>query len=75
MLVGELAMFASRVRVLLGLFVLVEVVVMGGLVVVMGGGVMMRGGLVVVLARLVRRLRHALSSLGDRYQANFRRFL
>jgi len=63
-LVGKLAVFMSRVRVLLRLVVLTEIVMVRGLMVVMGGSVVMRGGLVVVFAGLMRRLCHDNSFLG-----------
>jgi hypothetical protein len=62
--IGKLPMFASRLRVLLGLFVLVEIVVMRGLGSVMAGSVIIRGGLVVALARLIRRHHDTRSSVG-----------
>lgn len=49
--VGELAMFVSRIRVLLGVFMFAEIVMMGGLMVMMRRGVMMGGGLVVMFTR------------------------
>ena len=55
MLVGELAMFVSRGSVLLGVFVLAEIVMMGRLMVMMRGGVVVRGGGVVMLARRMLR--------------------
>ena len=58
-LVSLLAMFVSCFGVLLGLFVLAEIVMMGGLMVVMGGGVMMSGGLMMMLAgRMLRGFCH-----------------
>ena len=51
MLVGKLVMFASRSRVLLGLFMLTEFVMMGRLMVMMRGGVVVRGRLVMMLTR------------------------
>jgi hypothetical protein len=57
-LVGKLAVFVSRLGVVLRLLVLTEVVVVRRLMVMMGGGVVMGGGRVVVLARLMRRLCH-----------------
>lgn len=48
---------------LLGLFVLTEIVVLCGLVVMMGGSVVMRSGLMMVLAGLMRRFCHGHSSM------------
>jgi hypothetical protein len=55
MLVGELAMLVSRGSVLLGVFVLAEIVMMGRLMVMMRGGVMVSGRLVVRLTRRMLR--------------------
>jgi hypothetical protein len=55
MLVGELAMFVSRGSVLLGVFVLAEIVMMGRLMVMMRGGMMVSGRLVVRLTRRMLR--------------------
>jgi hypothetical protein len=58
-LVPLLAVLVSCFGVLLGLFVLAEIVMMGGLMVVMGGGVMMSGGLMMMLAgRMLRGFCH-----------------
>jgi hypothetical protein len=58
-LVSQLAMFVSSHGVRLGLFVLAEIVMKGGLMVVMGGGVVVGGGLMMMLARrMLRRLGH-----------------
>lgn len=45
----------SRGRMLLGLFVLTEIVMMGGLMVMMRGGVVVSGRLVVRLTRRMLR--------------------
>jgi hypothetical protein len=47
--VSLFAMFVSRFGVLLRLFVLAEIMMMGGLMMMMGGSMMMRGGLMVML--------------------------
>jgi hypothetical protein len=47
--VGELAMFMSCSRVLLGFFVLADRVMMLGLMVMVRGGVVMSGSLVMML--------------------------
>jgi hypothetical protein len=49
MLVGKLAMFVSRSRVFLCLFVFAELVVMGRLKVMMRGGMVVSGGIEVML--------------------------
>ncbi|HEY6433430.1 MAG TPA: hypothetical protein VIZ17_15735 [Acetobacteraceae bacterium] len=49
MFVGKLAMFVCRGCLLLGVFVLAEIVMMGRLMVMMRGGVMVSGGLVMML--------------------------
>jgi len=49
-LVRLLAMLVSRIGVLLGLFVLAQIVMVGGLMMVMGGRVVVSGGLMMVLA-------------------------
>ena len=52
-------MFVSRVGVLLRLFVLAEIVMMGGLMMMMGGCVVMSRRLMMVLAgRMLRGLCH-----------------
>jgi hypothetical protein len=51
MLLGERAMFVSRGRMLLGLFVLAGFVMMGRLMVMMRGGVMVSRCLMVMLTR------------------------
>ena len=51
MLVGELAMFLGRGRVILRVLVLAHLVMMRGLMMVVRGGVVVSGGGVVVLAR------------------------
>ena len=51
-----LAVLVSSVGVRLGLFVLADIVVMGGLMMMMGGGVVVSGGLMMMLAS--RMLRH-----------------
>ena len=57
MLVSLLAMFVSRFGVLLRLFVLAEVMMMGGLMMMMGGSVVMTGRLMVILTgRMLRGL-------------------
>src|SRR5271165_1253533 len=48
-LVRMLAMLVSRIGVLLGLLVLAQIVMVGGLMMVMGGGVVMSGGLMMML--------------------------
>jgi hypothetical protein len=48
--VPVLAVFVSRFGALLRLFVLAEIMMMGGLMVVMGGSVMVSGGLMMMLA-------------------------
>ena len=48
-LVSLLAMFVSRVSVLLRLFVLAEIMVMGGLMMMMRGGVVISGSLMMML--------------------------
>ena len=59
MLVCELAMFVSRVGVLLPLFVLAEIVMMGGLMMVMCGCVVMSRRLMMLLTgRMLRGLCH-----------------
>lgn len=50
MFVGKLAMFVCRGCLLLGVFVLAEIVMMGRLMVMMRGGVVMSGGGQMVLA-------------------------
>jgi hypothetical protein len=58
-LVSLLAMFVSRFRVPLRLFVLAEVMMMGGLMMMMRGSVMISGGLMMMLAgRMLRGLCH-----------------
>jgi hypothetical protein len=57
MFVGKLAMFESRSRVILRLFVLAEIVMMGRLVVMMRGGVVVSGRLMVMLTRRMLRCR------------------
>jgi hypothetical protein len=47
-LVSLLAMFVSRVSVLLRLFVLAEIMVMGGLMMMMRGGVVIRSSLMMM---------------------------
>jgi hypothetical protein len=54
--VGGLAVFVSRSRMLLGLFVFAKTVMMFRLMVVMCGGVVVSGGLVVMLTRRMLRL-------------------
>ena len=49
-LVRELAVFVCRGCVLLGFFVLAEIVMVGGLMVMMRGGVMVTGCLMVMFA-------------------------
>lgn len=51
MLVGKLAMFVSRSRVFLCLFVFAELVMMGRLKVMMRGGMVVCGGFEVMLTR------------------------
>jgi hypothetical protein len=52
-------MFVSRFGVLLRVFVLAEVMVMGGLMMMMRGSVVMSGGLMMMLTgRMLRRLCH-----------------
>jgi hypothetical protein len=53
MLLRVLAMFMSRGRVFLGVFVLADIVVMGRLKVMVRGGLMVSGRLVVMLTRRV----------------------
>ena len=61
-LVSLLAMFVSRFRVPLRLFVLAEVMMMGGLMMMMRGSVMISGGLMMMLAgRMLRGLCHGAS--------------
>jgi hypothetical protein len=56
--VTPLAVFESGSRMLLRLFVLTEIVMMGGLM-MMGGGVLMSGSLMVMLTgRMLRGLCH-----------------
>jgi hypothetical protein len=58
--VPRFAMFVGRLGVLLRLFVLAEIVMMGGLMMVMGRGMVMSGGLMMMLnGRMLRRLCHA----------------
>jgi hypothetical protein len=58
-LVSLLAMFVSRVGVLFRVFVLAEVVMMGGLMMMMRGSVMISGGLMMMLTgRMLRGLCH-----------------
>ena len=58
-LVSEFAMLVSRGCMLLGVFVLTDIVMMRRLVVMMRGGVMVSGRLVVMLTRrMLRRLCH-----------------
>ena len=59
-LVSLLAMLVSGCGVFHRLFVLAEVMMMGGLMVMMGGCVVMSGGLVMMLTcRMLRGLCHA----------------
>ncbi len=51
MIVGELAMFESRSRMLPRLFVLTEIVKMGRLMAMMRGGVVVSGCLMLMLTR------------------------
>jgi hypothetical protein len=61
-LVSLLAVLVSRFGVLLRLFVLAEVVMMGGLMMMMGRGVVMCGGLMMMLAGcMLRGLCHGAS--------------
>ena len=55
MFVGHLTVFLSCRRVLLGVFVLADGVMMGRLMVMMRGGVMVESRLMVVLARRMVR--------------------
>lgn len=55
MFVGGFAMCESRGCMLLGIFVLTEIVMMGGLMVMMRGGVVVSGRLVVRLTRRMLR--------------------
>ena len=55
MFVGHLTMFLSCRRVLLGVFVLADGVMMGRLMVMMRGGVMVNSRLTVVLTRRMVR--------------------
>jgi hypothetical protein len=55
MFVGQLTVFLSRRRVLLGVFVLADGVMMGRLMVMMRGGVMVSSRLMVVLTRRMVR--------------------
>jgi hypothetical protein len=55
MLVGKLAMFESRGRVLLCLFVLAELVMMGRLKMMMRGGFVVSSGFEVMLTRRMFR--------------------
>lgn len=55
MLVGKLAMLKSCNCMLLCLFMLAEIVMMGGLMVMMGGRVVVGGGVVVMLTCRVLR--------------------
>ena len=58
-LVSLLAMFVSRFRVPLRLFVFAEVMMMGGLMMMMCGSVMISGGLMMMLTcRMLRGLCH-----------------
>jgi hypothetical protein len=59
-LVGLLAMFASRSCVLLGFFLLAHRMVLLGLMMMMGGSVVVRGGEVMVFTRwmMLRFIRH-----------------
>jgi hypothetical protein len=58
-LVSLLAMFVSRFGVLLRVFVLADVMVMGGLMMRMRGSVVMSGGLMMMLTgRMLRGLCH-----------------
>ena len=58
-LVSLLAMFVSRFGVLLRVFVLAEVMVMGGLMMMMGGRVVISRGLMMMLTgRMLRGLCH-----------------
>jgi hypothetical protein len=50
-LVALLAMFVGGSRVLFGLFVLAQIVMMGGLMMMVRGGVVVSGSLMVMLAR------------------------
>jgi hypothetical protein len=57
--VSLLAMFVSRFRVLLRLFVLAEIMMMGGLMMMMCGSMMISGGLMMMLTgRMFRGLCH-----------------
>ena len=55
MFVGQLTVFLSRRRVLLGVFVLADGLMMGRLMVMMRGGVMVSSRLMVVLTRRMVR--------------------
>ena len=55
MSISKLAMFESRDRVLLCLFVLAEIMMMGRLMVMMRGGMVVSGGVVVMLTRWMLR--------------------
>ena len=55
MFVGRLTVFLSRRRVLLGVFVLADGVMIGRLMVMMRGGVMVSSRLMVVLTRRMVR--------------------
>ena len=57
-LVALLAMFVRGSRVLFGLFVLAQIVMMGGLMMMMGGGVVMGSGLMMMLTGRMFRLCH-----------------
>jgi hypothetical protein len=58
-LVSLLAMFVSRVGMLFRVFVLAEVMMMGGLMMMMRGSVMISGGLMMMLTgRMLRGLCH-----------------
>ncbi len=58
-LLSLLAMFVSRVGVILRLFVLAKIMMMGGLMMMMGGGVVMSGGLMMMLTGRMFRLCHS----------------
>ena len=59
MLLREFAMFVSRVRVLLPLFVFADIVMMGGLMMMVGGCVVMSRRLMMMLTgRMLRRFCH-----------------
>ena len=55
MFVGLFAMFVSRSRMLLGVFVFAEIVMMGRLMVMMRGGVVVSGRLMMMLTRRMLR--------------------